>query len=121
MKNENKICIDCKQSFYDRKGTNTVCRICRDQKRPHEGKECLSDTDFDLRIRAKNLEKKPRPCLGNNCTNMVNTDRCHRFCKGCQRIRNRKNEEGMPRGRVATWKNNKKNKINFDNYYAPND
>tara|TARA_Y100000034_G_C6909379_1_gene423325 strand:- start:8976 stop:9347 length:372 start_codon:yes stop_codon:yes gene_type:complete len=96
----NKTCIDCQHPFFDRKGNREVCNICFKQNRPYRNGNNMSDEEGELRVRARNLEKKPSVCLGANCTKMVNTDRCHRFCKNCQRTRNRNNEIGQPKGRI---------------------
>lgn len=49
--------------------------------------------------RRKNLEKKKLRCLG--CGREIYTDRCHRFCKVCQR-RNKRNRYHLPKtGRIS--------------------
>jgi hypothetical protein len=48
--------------------------------------------------RRKNLERKKLRCLG--CGREMMTDRCHRFCRVCQR-RNRRNRYHLPKmGRI---------------------
>ncbi len=44
--------------------------------------------------RGLNLERKRLKCLG--CSRMMVTDRCHRFCRVCQR-RNRRNQYHLPK------------------------
>jgi hypothetical protein len=44
--------------------------------------------------RRLNLERKRLKCLG--CGKVIVTDRCHRFCRVCQR-RNRRNQYHLPR------------------------
>lgn len=49
--------------------------------------------------RRLNIERKPLKCLG--CGRMILTDRCHRFCRVCQR-RNRRNQFHLPKlGRIG--------------------
>lgn len=50
--------------------------------------------------RRKNLERKKLKCLG--CGREIITDRCHRFCRVCQR-RNRRNGYHLPKmGRIRS-------------------
>ncbi|MBI2191741.1 MAG: hypothetical protein HYU36_07140 [Planctomycetes bacterium] len=49
--------------------------------------------------RRLNLERKNLKCLG--CGRWIVTDRCHRFCRVCQR-RNRRNQFHLPKlGRLG--------------------
>ena len=52
-----------------------------------------------LNDRQLNLQRKRLKCLG--CGKEMMTDRCHRFCRVCQR-RNRRNGDHLPKiGRVG--------------------
>jgi hypothetical protein len=52
-----------------------------------------------LNPRQLNLQRKKLKCLG--CAKEMVTDRCHRFCRVCQR-RNRRNGDHLPKvGRLG--------------------